>query len=158
MSPATSSAGSIQEKGWNEKNGVREITSLQAYDLWKKDRENVKIIDCRTVEEYRAGHPEMAVSIPVEIRIDGSVVNNPDFESEIKKTVADSDTILVICRTGRRSLAASVRILKEGFRNVMNISDGFEGKKTDFFSENNAGKGWKKSGLPWEKGSDAKTP
>lgn len=158
MNPATVSAGSIQEKVWNEKNGIREVTSLQAYDLWKNNRESIKIIDCRTVEEYMAGHPEMAVNIPVEIRVDGSVVNNSGFESEIKKTVSDSDTILVICRTGRRSLAASIRILKEGFKNVMNISDGFEGKKPDFFSESNAGKGWKKSGLPWKKGSDAKTP
>jgi 3-mercaptopyruvate sulfurtransferase SseA len=41
------------------------VTSKEAYDLWQKDQQRVKILDCRTPEEYAfVGHAPMAVNIP----------------------------------------------------------------------------------------------
>lgn len=127
---------------------IKEIPSVKAFDLWAKNKDRVKIIDCRTREEFIAGHPEMASNIPIEFMINGSVTRNPDFEAEVRKIASETDTVMIICRTGRRSIIAANQIIKAGFSNVINISDGFEGKKgRDAGSAE--GSGWKHSGLPW---------
>jgi hypothetical protein len=42
------------------------VTATDAYEKWKADPENVKIIDVRTPEEFRMiGFPEMAERIPL---------------------------------------------------------------------------------------------
>lgn len=129
------------DQGKNQRTEVTGITSLQAFDLWKQNRNRVKIIDCRTKEEFASGHPEMAVNIPIVFIIDGSVVQNPDFESEVEKIAHRSDTVLMICRTGRRSLIAALRMLQAGYTDVKNISDGFEGKAPKGLSSGNTGPG-----------------
>jgi len=41
------------------------VTAKKAYDLWQKDQQKIKIIDCRTPEEFAfVGHPPMAVNVP----------------------------------------------------------------------------------------------
>ncbi|MBF0574153.1 MAG: sulfurtransferase, partial [Desulfamplus sp.] len=40
-------------------------TSLEAYEMWKANPDKIKIIDCRTQEEYAfVGHAPMAYNIP----------------------------------------------------------------------------------------------
>ena len=44
------------------------LKSKDAYALWQKNPQTVKIIDCRTPEEYVfVGHPPMAYNIPGKI-------------------------------------------------------------------------------------------
>lgn len=145
--PAFVSAGSTNGKNM----AVCEISSVQAFDLWKQNRNRVKIIDCRTKDEFASGHPEMAVNIPIEFMVDGSVVHNPDFEFDVEKVADRSDTVLMICRTGRRSLIAAMRMLQAGYPDVKNITDGFEGKTKKRLDYGTAGSGWKNSALPWKK-------
>ena len=54
---------------------------------------------------------------------------------------AKKDNILVICRSGVRSMAAAKLLQQQGYKNLINISDGFEGNPS-------TGEGWKKSNLP----------
>ena len=45
------------------------VTARQAYEMWKADPDRVRILDCRTREEYlNVGHPTMAYSIPAHVR------------------------------------------------------------------------------------------
>ena len=78
---------------------------------------------------------------------------NPHFVKETQKRLVKDDTILVICRSGKRS-AASVNLLaKAGFTKVYSIIDGFEGDKVKDPQSPNHGKrmkdGWRISNLPW---------
>jgi hypothetical protein len=41
------------------------LTAREAFDLWQAEPEAIRILDCRTPEEYVfVGHPPMAVNIP----------------------------------------------------------------------------------------------
>lgn len=58
-----------------------------------------------------------------------------------------SKPVALICRTGARSTYLSDVLAKNGFTNVINVSEGMAGSKT--------GPGWLKSGLPVRKPGEA---
>lgn len=68
------------------------------------------IIDVRTASEYAAGHIDGALNLPVE-RI------AQDWP-QVKGLKPDS-TILLYCRSGRRSAVAVEALRKQGFRRVL---------------------------------------
>jgi rhodanese-related sulfurtransferase len=138
------------------------ITSREAYEQWTINPDRVKILDCRTPEEYAfVGHAPMAYNVPNKFftyqydteKKEPVMVNNLYFLEEIKKKFKTDDTIFIMCRSGGRS-ASSVNILAAaGFKNVYNIVDGFEGDSiTDpgsYFDGKRIRNGWKNSGAPW---------
>ncbi len=138
------------------------VTSVEAYEMWKASPDKVKILDVRTPEEYAfVGHALMAYNVPVQLwagkynaeKKDFPLVDNPDFEAQLKQKFGDQDTILVMCRSGHRSAVAINRMAKAGFTNVFNIVDGFEGDKVTDEESTYKGKrmfnGWRNSPLPW---------
>ncbi len=142
------------------------VTAVQAHEKWKAAPDSVKVIDVRTPEEYAfVGHAEMAWNIPVAFvtyqRKDGKTEYgarpNPDFVAEVKKLTQPTDTLLLMCRSGGRSAMAINQLADAGFKNVYNITDGFEGDKVDdpgsvFFGKRMRN-GWKNS-VPWTFGID----
>ena len=138
------------------------ITAKEAYAKWHSKPDKIKILDVRTPEEYIfVGHAPMATNIPVKflkdsvnpLTIKPVMILNENFVDEVKKKFKETDTILVMCRSGARS-AASVNLLaKAGFKYVYNIVDGFEGDKLNVPGAYQNGKriinGWKNSAAPW---------
>ncbi len=138
------------------------LKSKDAYALWQKNPQTVKIIDCRTPEEYVfVGHPPMAYNIPVKFmtsRWDGAKKNylmedNPDFVPQVRKICQPADTILVICRFGNRTAVAVNKLAAAGFTKVYSIVDGFEGELVQgggiYLAGPSTRYGWKNSGTPW---------
>jgi rhodanese-related sulfurtransferase len=138
------------------------VTAKEAYDLWQKDQQKIKIIDCRTPEEYAfIGHAPMAANVPSkfmtyawdEKKKEYVMKANPNFVKEVQKRFAKDDTILVMCRSGQRSGPSVDLLAKAGFTKVYNIVDGFEGDKVKDPQSPNQGKrmkdGWRISNLPW---------
>lgn len=138
------------------------VTAKEAYDMWRANPENVKILDCRTTEEFIfVGHPPMAWNIPFafqtynwdEEKKHFSMKPNPDFVAQAKKAFNPSDTLLVTCRSGRRASMAIEMLAKAGFKKVYNIIDGIEGDivcdSDSVFNGLRMKNGWKNSGLPW---------
>lgn len=123
------------------------VTARQAYEMWKADPNRVRLLDCRTREEYQSlGHPTMAYSIPAHVRTrGGSLRDNPEFVARARQRFAPGDVILVICRAGYRSAAAVNRLGEAGFRNVYNVVDGIDGANGD----GGSAAGWRNAGLPW---------
>ena len=89
---------------------------------------------------------------------------NTEFIDYMKKHFKTDDTLLIMCRSGNRSVPASDILVQQGFKNVFNVINGFEGGKfkgTDNeerallkkYSTNYARRGfnggWKYYGLPW---------
>jgi phage shock protein E len=70
-----------------------------------------KLVDVRTVEEYQAKHLTNAVNIPVDT-IKTGITNC---------TLNKGQTILLHCRTGRRSGIAEKELRAIGYTNVFNI-------------------------------------
>jgi rhodanese-related sulfurtransferase len=81
---------------------------------------------------------------------------NPDFIPEVRrrlsaKGLGPNDTIVLMCRSGDRSAAASNLLAEAGFKNVYSVVDGYEGDlATDGpRAGQRAVNGWKNAGLPW---------
>ena len=145
------------------------MTAQEAFSKWHIDPNSVKILDVRTPAEYVfVGHAPMAVNILLLLfknefdteKNKPLMPFNENFVAEVKKKFKETDTILVMCRSGGRS-AKAVNLLGEaGFKNVYNIVDGFEGDKLDIEGSYYNGKrlvnGWKNSGAPWTYELDSK--
>jgi rhodanese-related sulfurtransferase len=138
------------------------LYSKEAYAVWQKNPKTVKIIDCRTPEEYVfVGHPPMAYNIPVkfmthkwdEAKQNYLMEDNADFVSQVQKVCRDTDTILVICRFGNRTAVSVNKLAAAGLKNVYSIVDGFEGELINGGGKDFIGQctrhGWKNSGAPW---------
>jgi rhodanese-related sulfurtransferase len=143
------------------------VTSAEAYEMWKADPDKVKILDVRTHFEYLyIGHSAVAWNIPLFIQwYEYDAINkhfpmkpNPDFMKQIKEVFQPDDIILVTCRSGGRSAIAVNQLAKAGFKNVYNITDGFEGDiindPESVFNGQRMKNGWKNSGVPWTYGLD----
>lgn len=143
------------------------VTASQAFEMWKATPEKVFIIDVRTPEEYvYIGHPEMAINIPWQVwtgkydneKKDVVLDKTPDFVAEIQKRYKPEDTLLIICRSGHRSAPSAEALIKAGFKNVYNVTDGFEGDKVSdtesVFTGKRMKNGWRNSGLPWTYDTD----
>ena len=74
-----------------------------------------KIIDVRTPGEYKQGHIPGAQNINV---------RSETFVTEIQK-LSKSDTLLVYCRSGRRSLYAAQVMVSFGFKKIYDLEGGF---------------------------------
>ena len=138
------------------------VTSMEAYEMWKDKPEKVKILDVRTLDEYiYIGHAAMAWNVVAFFQTSDwdaekhhfSMKPNPDFLSQIKEVFNAEDIILVTCRSGSRSAMATNQMATAGYKNVYNITDGFEGElvkdEGSAFYEKRMVNGWKNSGAPW---------
>lgn len=131
------------------------LSPQQAYDLLQTDS-HARLVDVRSTMEYLfVGHPVGAVHIPW-IDEPGWKAN-PDFIADVhklslsanKEQTDDGPPIILICRSGQRSLAAGQALLAAGFSNISHIDEGFEGKLNDQHQRNTLN-GWRSRGLPWE--------
>jgi len=72
---------------------------------------------------------------------------NPEFDQAIKAAVPAGRKVLLLCRSGVRSIAAAKRATELGLE-AYNILEGFEGNPDATAHRGNLG-GWRKRGLPW---------
>jgi rhodanese-related sulfurtransferase len=75
---------------------------------------------------------------------------DPEFATKVQRLVKGdlSRPLLIICRSGRRSVDAGAALEAAGFSNVINVLDGFEGQLDDNYHRGTLG-GWRFHGLPW---------
>jgi rhodanese-related sulfurtransferase len=138
------------------------LTAKEAFSKWHVDADKVVVLDVRTPEEYIfVGHAPMARNIPLRVLNQELTAEkrrpvmelNPGFVSQVKKDYKVTDTILVMCRSGGRSAKAVNLLAEAGFKNVYNITDGFEGDSVkdpqSYFNGKRVKNGWKNSGAPW---------
>lgn len=138
------------------------LTAKEAFSKWHVDADKVVVLDVRTPEEYIfVGHASMARNIPVRVLNQELTAKkgrpvmemNSTFVSQVKKDYKVTDTILVMCRSGGRSAKAVNLLAEAGFKNVYNITDGFEGDAVkdpqSYFNGKRVKNGWKNSGAPW---------
>lgn len=90
-----------------EKASVITITSEEAKNMMDQE-DSLIIVDVRTQEEYDAGYIEGALLIP-----------DFDIETKAESLLPDKDaTILVYCRSGRRSALAAQKLVELGYLNI----------------------------------------
>ena len=135
---------------------VKVFSPLQAFRFVEKNQRAV-LIDVRSSMEFLfVGHPVGSVHVPWIDEPEWIV--NPDFVTEVRKVMLggigvdehDSDApVVLICRSGKRSLEAGKLLLNNGFADVYNVDEGFEGELDENHHRSTLG-GWRFRGLPWE--------
>ncbi len=134
---------------------IRDINPNEAWDMLQQRPEAV-LLDVRTTMEYQyVGHPVGAVHVPWKEAPDWE--NDPQFVAKVRKALGERAEdkspeelpVMTICRSGKRSLAAAEALMRQGFREVYNIGEGFEGDLDEKKHRSNVN-GWRFNNLPWE--------
>lgn len=135
---------------------VQSISPQQAWELLQNDPRAV-LVDVRSSMEYLfVGHPSGAVHIPWIDEPDWTV--NEHFLTDVRKLMlggvvegedSGSAPVILICRSGKRSLEAGKVLVEGGFPEVYNIDEGFEGELDSNHHRSTLG-GWRFHKLPWE--------
>ena len=128
-----------------------DLTPQQAYDLVREQPDAV-LVDVRTTAEWdHIGIPDLS-DIGKEVALvewerypDGSV--NPEFAEQLREIVPEGAPVLMICRSGVRSVAAAHAATAAGIGPAYNVMEGFEGV-ADPFGRRGVN-GWRVAGLPW---------
>ena len=92
-----------------------DIPSVSAPEFEQQIKvDSVQLLDVRTPEEYAEGHIAGAVNIDVQ---------SDDFQPTARQELSKDSTILVYCRSERRSLDAAEILARLGYR-VVNLKGG----------------------------------
>ena len=79
------------------------------------DQSELQILDVRSSGEYGAGHLAEAILV---------TWGQKDFEKQALAKLSKDKPVLVYCRSGRRSTAASEALTKLGFSKIHNMEGG----------------------------------
>ena len=127
---------------------IKSISPLQAQEILQSNPQ-AKLIDVRTSIEYSfVGHPIGAIHIPFKRppKWDAFL----DFNQQVAATIdALSTPLILMCRSGARSMDAAKVLEKAGYQNLYNMDQGFEGDK-DAHNHRSTLNGWRFHNLPWE--------
>ena len=106
LSGCTLSKTKKDTEDMTDKAAYQKISAEEAYEMMAS--QEVVVVDVRTQEEYDGGHIENAVLVP-----------NESIGSEMPEALPDKEaTLLVYCRSGRRSKDAAEKLLKLGYQSV----------------------------------------
>ncbi|WP_229882796.1 rhodanese-like domain-containing protein [Pseudorhodoferax aquiterrae] len=112
---------------------------------WFADGQAV-LVDVRTDAE-REWVGFVPGAVPVAWKQWPGMALNPDFDSALRAAVPPGGKVLLLCRSGVRSVAAAKRATELGIE-AYNILEGFEGDPDADAHRNRKG-GWRYRGLPW---------
>lgn len=105
------------------------------------------LLDVRTPEE-RAYVGRVEGSLHIAWATGTAQIRNPRFVREVESKLGRDKTILLLCRSGKRSRAAAEALAAAGFDQVFNVTEGFEGEIDPEGHRGGSG-GWRFHGLPW---------
>lgn len=130
---------------------VKSLSPKEAHQLLQ-EHPNALLVDVRSHMEFLfVGHPVGAIHIPWIDEPDWKV--NPHFVTLVRQAMlggaAGAAPVVLICRSGVRSLEAGKVLVQAGISDVYNVAEGFEGQLDDRHHRSATG-GWRFHGLPWE--------
>lgn len=125
---------------------------LSPRDAWAlvQAQADVLFVDVRMeIESLYVGRPPGVENIPWYEYPD--LTPDPTrFAAAVAREAGRKDrTVVLICRSGKRTLEAAKALEAAGFTDVVNVLHGFEGELDDAFHRSTVS-GWRHDGLPWE--------
>lgn len=123
------------------------LSPQAAWDLVRTGR--AILLDVRTLEERTyVGHVPGALNVAWAT---GTAMNrNPHFVRQVQQQIPAKDaTVVVLCRSGKRSARAAAALTLAGYTHVFNVGEGFEGN-LDGAGHRGTLDGWRFRGLPWQ--------
>jgi len=129
---------------------MKHLTPTETYAYLQAHPEAL-FLDVRMELEYLyVGHPPGVVHVAwyeyPEMQSD------PDrFVEQVRRETDDElgKPVVLLCRSGQRTVAAGRALESAGFTEVINVLHGFEGDPDENFHRGKLN-GWRFDGLPWE--------
>ena len=128
---------------------IKNLLPTQAYAFLQTNPKAV-LIDCRMeIEHLYVGNPVGSVHVPW--------YEYPEFDTSpavfaqnVLQAVGNDKTcpVVLICRSGQRTVPAAQVLVDVGFDDVSNVLHGFEGDLDEQFKRSTLN-GWRFDGLPW---------
>ncbi len=107
---------------------VQQSTLLEPQEMKEFLSSNdILLVDVRTLQEFSSGHIKNAINIDFK---------SSDFAEKVQK-LDTTKTLVIYCRSGRRSSMGTTEFVKAGFKQVYDLKGGVLN--------------WQKSGLPLAK-------
>ena len=124
-----------------------DVTPATACQWWQAGQ--AILVDVRSTAEL-----EWVGFVPGSVHIawkqwPGMVANN-NFDEALLAAVPQDRKVVLLCRSGVRSIAAAQRATELGLQ-AYNILEGFEGNPDALAQRGHVG-GWRYHGLPWRQG------
>ena len=128
---------------------MKNLQPKEAHD-WLHAHPEALFVDVRMeIESLYVGRPPGVVNVPW--------YDYPDLQPDADKFAAlvvqeatgKDQPLLLICRSGQRTLAAGKALAAAGFTNLQHVVHGFEGELDESFKRSTQS-GWRFDGLPWE--------
>ena len=128
---------------------MKNLLPQQAHD-WLQTRPDALFVDVRMeIESMYVGRPPGVVNVPW--------YDYPDLQPDAQKFVetvtrhatGKNQPLLLLCRSGQRTIPAGKALEDAGFTDVQHVVHGFEGEINAHFKRSTLS-GWRFDGLPWE--------
>lgn len=129
--------------------GLAFAGSVSPPDAWMlASSGHALLVDVRSNEE-RVFVGQVPGSVHVPWATGSALTRNPRFVRELESRVGGKDkAILLLCRSGKRSVLAAEAATKAGFGLAFSVLEGFEGD-ADERRQRGGRNGWRWHGLPW---------
>ena len=133
---------------------IGEVNPPQAAEMLQQDEDAV-ILDVRSSMEFAyVGHVPGSVFVP--LKEPPTWEDDPAFIDKVEYTLKQQFpnkeprdlTLLVLCRSGARSMMAGQMLASVGYQKVFNVAEGFEGDKDEQHHRSSVNV-WRFHGLPW---------
>jgi rhodanese-related sulfurtransferase len=131
-----------------QRRGLGHAGGVSPGDAWSLfSAGEARLVDVRTAEELKFVG-QVPGSLHVAWAQGTALTRNPRFVRELEHKVGKEDVVLLLCRSGKRSVLAAEAATKAGFRHVFNVLEGFEGELDEHQQRGHAD-GWRFHRLPW---------
>jgi len=128
------------------------MRNLLPTDTWAlmQAHADALMVDIRMeIESMYVGRPPGAVHIPW-YEYPDFITDATAFSAAVLAEAGRTDrTVVLLCRSGQRSVEAGQALEAAGFTDVVNVLHGFEGDLNANFQRSSLN-GWRFDGLPWE--------
>ncbi len=128
---------------------MRHLTPREAWALLQQQPDALFVDVRMEIESLYVGRPPGVHNIPW-YEYPDLQPSPPHFaQAVLREAGSTARTVVLICRSGKRTLDAWAALEAAGFTDVVNVTHGFEGELDDHFHRSTAS-GWRFEGLPWE--------
>ncbi|MBU9714192.1 rhodanese-like domain-containing protein [Evansella tamaricis] len=91
---------------------IQEISTSELAQLLKGDNQDYYFVDVREEDEYNETHIKEMVNVPLST-----------LDTEYSK-IPEDKTVVIICRSGNRSLQAANLLKENGYKDLINVKGG----------------------------------
>ncbi|MFT3736414.1 MAG: rhodanese-like domain-containing protein [Rhodocyclaceae bacterium] len=146
--PLSDAAAAILEQARQQAAALGYAGGVSPQDAWALfSSGQAVLLDVRTAEERKfVGY--VPDSLHVAWATGTAMTRNPRFVREVEARLAKDRIVLLLCRSGKRSVDAAEALAKAGFTQAFNVLEGFEGD-LDAQQRRGALGGWRHHGLAW---------